>query len=47
MERNCNCQVCGEFIGSTDDLDVCPICGHQLHPSYTLEDEYGFCYGDE
>lgn len=24
------CFRCGEFIGSMDDLDVCPVCGGPL-----------------
>lgn len=24
------CSCCGTFIGTLDDLDVCPVCGQNL-----------------
>jgi len=25
------CPRCDSFIGETSDLDVCPVCGYDLH----------------
>lgn len=43
MPKDQICSRCGEYLGETNDLEVCPICG-QLICGYRLEEEYGFGY---